>query len=101
MDKRECIYLVKEYNYTFKVLPVDRCPMNESDWQAAAEIFGCNDTHVYHCVPDKFHSSLIEFCYYKKPNLVQKGTKCFFSVVLFLQILIFFIDLIESGLQKS
>lgn len=63
----------KEYNYTFKVLPVDRCPMNESDWKAAAEITGCNDTHVYHCVPDKFHSSLIEFCYYKKPNLVQEG----------------------------
>lgn len=74
MDEQESVYLVKEYNYTFKVLPVDQCPMNESGWQAAASRTGCNDTNVYHCAPDKFHSSLIEFCYYKKPNLVEKGT---------------------------
>lgn len=61
------------YNYAIEVNPVDRCPMNESDWEAAANRTGCNDTRGYHCVPDKFHESLIEFCYIKPRILVANG----------------------------
>lgn len=63
----------EEYNYDFDVHPVDSCPMNESEWQAAAERTGCFGNRGYHCVPDKFHGSLIEFCYYKPRILVSKG----------------------------
>lgn len=63
----------KNYSYSFYVWPVESCPMSKPDWQAAAKRTGCNDTHVYHCAPDKFHSSLVEFCYYKTPNLVERG----------------------------
>lgn len=63
----------KNYSYSFYVWPVESCPMSKSDWQAASKRTGCNDTHVYHCAPDKFHSSLVEFCYYKTPNLVERG----------------------------
>lgn len=47
--------------------------MNRLDWQSAAKRIGCIDTQGYHCVPDKFHSSLIEFCYNKTRILVDKG----------------------------
>lgn len=63
----------KEYNYAFHVYRTDRCPMNESAWQAAAARIGCNYTRGYHCVPDKFHESLIEFCYSKIRILVSEG----------------------------
>lgn len=62
-----------EYNYTFPVRVVANCPMNMSDWQAAAERTGCNDTNAYHCAPDRFHLKLVEFCYYKTPNHVREG----------------------------
>lgn len=64
---------MKRYNYSIKVKPVGSCPMNESDWEAAAARTGCNDTRGYHCVPDKFHESLIEFCYIKPRILVEYG----------------------------
>lgn len=62
-----------EYNYAFDVHLVDSCPVNESDWQAAAERTGCNSTRGYHCVPDIFHSTLIEFCYNISRISVSKG----------------------------
>lgn len=67
------MFYFKEYNYNFHVWVVANCPMNMSDWQAAAKRTGCNDTNVYHCVPDKFHFKLVEFCYYKTQNLVGEG----------------------------
>lgn len=67
------MFYFKEYNYNFHVRVVANCPMNMSDWQAAAKRTGCNDTNVYHCVPDKFHFKLVEFCYYKTQNLVGEG----------------------------
>lgn len=70
---KRTIFFFKEYNYTFPVRVVANCPMNMSDWQAAAERTGCNDTNAYHCVPDRFHLKLVEFCYYKTPNLVSEG----------------------------
>lgn len=62
-----------EYSYAFKVGRVKSCPGNKTDWEYAAKRTGCNDTRGYHCVPDKFHSSLIEFCYIKKRNYITKG----------------------------
>lgn len=62
------------YNYAFDVHLVDSCPVNESDWEAAAVRIGCNSTRGYHCVPDIFHSTLIEFCYNKTRIRVSKGT---------------------------
>ncbi|XP_062610256.1 uncharacterized protein LOC134272038 [Saccostrea cucullata] len=37
--------------------------MNAKEWADASVRRNCNDTHGYHCVPDKNFSSLIEFCY--------------------------------------
>lgn len=61
------------YSYSIDVHRVDRCPEKVSEWQAATERMGCNDGRGYHCVPDKFHESLIEFCYDKLRILVSKG----------------------------
>lgn len=63
----------RKYNYAFEVWPVDSCPMSQKDWKAAAERVGCNATNGYHCVPDRFHTTLIEFCYNKPRILVAKG----------------------------
>lgn len=63
----------KMYSYSIDVHRVDRCPEKVSEWQAATERMGCNDGRGYHCVPDKFHESLIEFCYDKLRILVSKG----------------------------
>lgn len=60
------------YNYAIDVRPVESCPNNESEWQAAATRTGCNGARGYHCVPDKFHSRLIEFCYNKTRIFVPK-----------------------------
>lgn len=49
--------------------------MNETEWQAASARIGCSDSRGYHCVPDKFHESLIEFCYNKTHIFVAKGTE--------------------------
>lgn len=70
MFLNEITTVQNEYSYTIDVRPIDICPMNNSAWVAAAARAGCNDTRGYHCVPDKFHESLIEFCYIKKRNLV-------------------------------
>lgn len=75
------------YNYAIDVRPVDSCPINGSEWQAAAARAGCNGTRGYHCVPDKFHSRLIEFCYNKTRILVPEGiryhTKSVYSNIYF------------------
>ncbi|XP_052678992.1 putative ankyrin repeat protein RF_0381 isoform X2 [Crassostrea angulata] len=60
------------YNYAIDVWPVLSCPNNESEWQAAAVRAGCSGTRGYHCVPDKFHSRLIEFCYNRTRIFVPK-----------------------------
>lgn len=67
----------EQYNYAIDVQPVDSCPNNESEWQVAAARTGCNGTRGYHCVPDKFHSRLIEFCYNKTRILVPTGKVLF------------------------
>lgn len=67
------IFFLKEYNYSIEVKPVESCPMNESDWQFAAKRVGCNSSQGYHCVPDKFHLRMLEFCYNKIRILVVGG----------------------------
>lgn len=62
-----------DYNYAIVVKSVEGCPMNKLDWQAAAERTRCTSSRGYHCVPDKFHSKLIEFCYNKTRILVADG----------------------------
>lgn len=62
-----------DYNYAIVVKSVASCPMNNTDWQTAAERTRCTGDRGYHCVPDKFHSKLIEFCYNKTRILVADG----------------------------
>lgn len=64
---------MRKYNYAFEVWPVGSCPISQKDWIAAAERIGCNETNGYHCVPDRFHTTLIEFCYTKPRILVAEG----------------------------
>nr|XP_022301467.1 ankyrin repeat domain-containing protein 50-like [Crassostrea virginica] len=64
-----------DYGYDFNVTPVERCPMNKSEHEKAEIRMGCNENQTYHCIPDKKHSTLIEFCYPRKRSLVQSG-KC-------------------------
>ncbi|XP_062599298.1 kinase D-interacting substrate of 220 kDa B-like [Saccostrea cucullata] len=51
------------HHFLFKVLPVENCPMSKEEWDMASTRLKCNTTHGYHCVPDKYFTSLIEFCY--------------------------------------
>ncbi|XP_078339916.1 uncharacterized protein LOC111107523 isoform X2 [Crassostrea virginica] len=62
-----------DYGYDFNVTPVERCPMNKSEHEKAEIRIGCNESQSYHCIPDKKHSTLIEFCYPRKQSLVQSG----------------------------
>ncbi|XP_062619249.1 uncharacterized protein LOC134280816 [Saccostrea cucullata] len=50
-------------NFAFQVFQVESCPMSKVDWDSASKRLNCNTTHGYHCVPDKYFTSLIEFCY--------------------------------------
>ncbi|XP_062603602.1 uncharacterized protein LOC134265408, partial [Saccostrea cucullata] len=50
-------------DYSFPVYTTERCPRDKSEWDAASTRLHCNDSHGYHCVPDKTFTSLIEFCY--------------------------------------
>ncbi|XP_078339911.1 uncharacterized protein LOC111109581 isoform X1 [Crassostrea virginica] len=61
------------YGYHFNVTSVDRCPMNTSEHDKAEARLGCKENQGYHCIPDKYHSTLIEFCYPKKRILVHTG----------------------------
>ena len=49
------------------VFPVDSCPTNLSEVEAASHRLNCSDIreheYVYHCVPRHDLSHLVEFCY--------------------------------------
>ncbi|XP_055999259.1 ankyrin-3-like isoform X3 [Ostrea edulis] len=51
------------YGYTFNVTSVTECPLNKEEWDAASDRLNCTETQGYHCVPDKYMTSLVEFCY--------------------------------------
>ncbi|XP_062620858.1 uncharacterized protein LOC134282465 [Saccostrea cucullata] len=55
--------MINSLGYNFPVHSTNICPMNDKAWSNASLRMHCNDTHGYHCVPDKNFSSLIEFCY--------------------------------------
>lgn len=61
------------YNYVIEVNFVDRCLMNELDWEVVVNRIGCNDIWGYYCVLDKFYELLIEFCYIKLCIFVVNG----------------------------
>lgn len=54
--------------------------MNEEDWDLSSSRLGCNDTHGYHCVPNKFLTSLIEFCYPRGKNIMFEKGKVKFCI---------------------
>ena len=66
-----------DYGYHFNVTSVDRCPMNISERVKAEARLGCKENQGYHCIPDKYHFTLIEFCYPKKRILVHTGNTVF------------------------
>ncbi|XP_062604915.1 uncharacterized protein LOC134266712, partial [Saccostrea cucullata] len=65
---------IDSLGYDFPVYPTEICPMTAKEWSNAAIQLDCNETHGYHCVPDKNFSSLIQFCYPRGRNIpFQKG----------------------------
>ena len=72
-----CFQRSNDYGYHFNVTSVDRCPMNISERVKAEARLGCKENHGYHCIPDKYHFTLIEFCYPKKRILVHTGNTVF------------------------
>lgn len=65
------------YSYRFKVYPVDRCPMNSTEFEAAARRRNCTGNSRYLCAPDKHLTNLIEFCTDVAKSLYGKGSRFF------------------------
>lgn len=63
-------------DYDFNVIPVEKCPMSKEDWNMASARLKCNNTHGYHCVPNKQFTSLIEFCYPKGYRFPFEAGNC-------------------------
>lgn len=59
--------------YRFKVYPVDKCPTNAIEFKAAANRRNCTGHSRYLCAPDKYLSSLVEFCTDIRRSLFEKG----------------------------
>ncbi|XP_062587461.1 uncharacterized protein LOC134249126 [Saccostrea cucullata] len=57
--------------------PVDSCPGNQSEVEAATLRLNCSDVresiNVYHCLPLSNLSDLVEFCYDGRSGLVEAG----------------------------
>nr|XP_022300197.1 uncharacterized protein LOC111108529 [Crassostrea virginica] len=67
MDIYNCTFdvwksFIMASDYDFEVYPVDKCPMSKEEWDKRSHQLQCNQTHGYHCVPNKHLTSLIEFC---------------------------------------
>lgn len=68
------VLIFQSFDYTFKVYPVVKCPMNKEAWNLSSIRMNCNKTHGYHCVPNKGLTSLIEFCYPRGESILfQEG----------------------------
>lgn len=61
------------YKYRFDVYPVERCPMNVTEFEEAARRRKCSGKSRYLCAPDKYLSNLIEFCTDRKLSLFKNG----------------------------
>lgn len=59
--------------YRFDVNPVERCPMNATEFETAARKRNCTGDNRYLCAPDRNLSNLIEFCTDRKISLFHKG----------------------------
>lgn len=55
--------------------PVDKCPMNASEFERASKRKNCTGHTRYLCAPNKYLSNLIEFCTDRKRALYGKGMK--------------------------
>lgn len=60
------------YSYRFNVYPVDECPNNRTEFETAAKRRNCTGNTRYLCAPDKYLTSLIEFCTDQKKSLYGK-----------------------------
>ncbi|XP_062607057.1 uncharacterized protein LOC134268830, partial [Saccostrea cucullata] len=59
--------------YRFEVYPVDKCPMNKSEFNLASERRKCSTGTRFLCAPNRYLSSLIEFCTDIKKSRFQEG----------------------------
>lgn len=53
--------------------PVDKCPRNATEFEEASKQKNCTGHTRYLCAPNKYLSSLIEFCTDRKKSLYGKG----------------------------
>uniref|UniRef100_K1QIW9 Uncharacterized protein n=1 Tax=Magallana gigas TaxID=29159 RepID=K1QIW9_MAGGI len=60
------------YSYRFNVYPVDECPNNRTEFETAAKRRNCTRNTRYLCAPDKYLTSLIEFCTDQNRSLYEK-----------------------------
>lgn len=59
-------------SYRFEVFPVDKCPENASEFETASERRNCTQNSRYLCAPDRYLTSLIEFCTDRRISLFEK-----------------------------
>lgn len=59
--------------YRFPVYPVNECPRSKDEFKTAAQRRNCTKGLRYLCAPNKYLSSLIEFCTDRKISLYQEG----------------------------
>ncbi|XP_052691517.1 uncharacterized protein LOC128169406 isoform X2 [Crassostrea angulata] len=59
--------------YRFPVYPVNECPRSKDEFKTAAQRRNCTKGLRYLCAPNKYLSSLIEFCTDRQIGLYQKG----------------------------
>lgn len=59
--------------YRFPVYSVNECPRNENEFDTAAQRRNCTKGLRYLCAPNKYISSLIEFCTDRPRSLFGKG----------------------------
>lgn len=71
------LYLIKvtATPYRFPVYPVNKCPRNKTEFQTSAERRNCIGGSRYLCAPNKYMSSLIEFCTDRKRSLFGTGVR--------------------------
>lgn len=64
---------VKPNPYRFPVYPVNECPRSKNEFKTAAQRRNCTRGERYLCAPNKYISSLIEFCTDRPRSLYEKG----------------------------
>ncbi|XP_062600090.1 uncharacterized protein LOC134261696 [Saccostrea cucullata] len=84
MKRRAILYVLLFYfasevipQYRFPVQEVDSCPKNQWEWYTAGARLNCsydeNNILQYLCIPNKNITTLIEFCYDRTMELIEKG----------------------------